>query len=160
MVTVMPQRLFGIEEASVRTGLPPWRIYSEIAAARLPCKRVGRRIYFSSERSGSPQIYVADVSTFAPTVARVSDAATGVFNPEVSPGQTELAMLLFKVDVGTAVTSDLLAALVMKPIGGGVHMARKTVKWGLVRWLCIGSVPGAILGAGGAATSGLATGAL
>jgi uncharacterized membrane protein YfcA len=59
---------------------------------------------------------------------------------------TPILVLLFKVDVGTAVTSDLVAALVMKPIGGGVHMARKTVQWGLVRWLCIGSIPGAILG--------------
>jgi excisionase family DNA binding protein len=47
VVTMTPQRLFGIEEASERTGLPAWRIYSEIAATRLPCKRVGRRIYFS-----------------------------------------------------------------------------------------------------------------
>jgi uncharacterized membrane protein YfcA len=59
---------------------------------------------------------------------------------------TPILVLLFKVDVGTAVTSDLVAALIMKPIGGGVHMARKTVQWGLVRWLCIGSIPGAILG--------------
>jgi hypothetical protein len=58
----------------------------------------GRRVYFSSERSGSPQIYVADVTTFAPTVARISDAATGVFAPEVSPDQIELATLLFKAD--------------------------------------------------------------
>ena len=41
------QRLFGIAEASERTGLPAWRIYSEIATARMPCKRVGRRVYFS-----------------------------------------------------------------------------------------------------------------
>lgn len=41
------QRLFGIEEVSARTGLPVWRIYSEVAASRMPCKRVGRRIYFS-----------------------------------------------------------------------------------------------------------------
>jgi hypothetical protein len=41
------QRLFGIEGASERTGLPAWRIYSEIALSRMPCKRVGRRIYFS-----------------------------------------------------------------------------------------------------------------
>ena len=40
-------RLFGIEEASQRTGLPAWRIYSEVAAAHMPCKRVGRRVYFS-----------------------------------------------------------------------------------------------------------------
>ena len=59
---------------------------------------------------------------------------------------TPILVLLFKVDVGTAVTSDLVAALVMKPVGGSVHAARGTVKWGLVKWLCIGSVPGAIGG--------------
>lgn len=57
-----------------------------------------RRIYFSSERSGSPQIYVADVTTFAPTIARVSDVATGAFAPEVSPDQVKLASLLFQAD--------------------------------------------------------------
>jgi uncharacterized membrane protein YfcA len=59
---------------------------------------------------------------------------------------TPILVLLFKVDVGTAVTSDLVAAIIMKPVGGAVHMARKTVHWDLVKWLCIGSVPGAILG--------------
>jgi uncharacterized membrane protein YfcA len=59
---------------------------------------------------------------------------------------TPILVLLFNVNVGTAVTSDLVAALVMKPIGGSVHMARKTVRWSLVKWLCIGSIPGAIVG--------------
>ncbi len=58
----------------------------------------GRHIYFSSERSGTPQIYVADVTSFAPTVSRISDASTGVFAPEVSPDQTQLATLVFQVD--------------------------------------------------------------
>jgi len=59
---------------------------------------------------------------------------------------TPILVLLFKIDVGTAVTSDLVAAIIMKPVGGAVHMARKTVKWSLVQWLCIGSIPGAIVG--------------
>ena len=70
----------------------------------------GTRIYFSSERSGSPQIYVADVTTFAPTVARISDASTGVFAPEASPDQSQLATLLFKADgyhLGVAPFSSL-----------------------------------------------------
>ncbi|MFL5597102.1 MAG: hypothetical protein ACJ77S_06545 [Gemmatimonadaceae bacterium] len=58
----------------------------------------GRRIYFSSERTGSPQIYVADATTFAPTIARVTDASTGLFAPEVAPDQDQLATLLFKAD--------------------------------------------------------------
>lgn len=45
--TATRQRLFGIDEASVRIGLPVWRIYSEVASARMPCKRVGRRVYFT-----------------------------------------------------------------------------------------------------------------
>lgn len=49
METTSTQRLFGIAEASERTGLPAWRIYSEIATARMPCKRVGRRVYFSDD---------------------------------------------------------------------------------------------------------------
>jgi uncharacterized protein len=31
--------------------------------------------------------------------------------------------------------------MVMKPVGGGVHIRRKTVRWELVRLLCIGSIP-------------------
>jgi len=58
----------------------------------------GRRVYFSSERTGAPQIFVADVTTFNPTISRISDAATGVFAPEVAPDQSDLASLLFKAD--------------------------------------------------------------
>ena len=37
-------------------------------------------------------------------------------------------------------------AVVMKPIGGGIHFRRGTVHTGLVKWLAIGSVPGALFG--------------
>jgi len=36
--------------------------------------------------------------------------------------------------------------MIMKPIGGGVHIRRRTVRWPLVRWLCIGSIPMAFAG--------------
>ena len=71
----------------------------------------GKKIYFSSERSGSPQIYVADVTGFLPTASRITDAATGVFSPEVSPDRTKLAALLFKADgfhLGVAPLTDSL----------------------------------------------------
>jgi hypothetical protein len=58
----------------------------------------GKHIYFSSERSGSPQVYVADVTSFSPSVSRVTDAATGVFSPEASPDRSKLAALLFTAD--------------------------------------------------------------
>src|ERR1700694_3370017 len=54
---------------------------------------------------------------------------------------TPILVLLFKITPSTAVSSDLLASLVMKPIGGGVHLKRGTINWSLVSWLCIGSGP-------------------
>jgi uncharacterized membrane protein YfcA len=60
---------------------------------------------------------------------------------------TPMLVILFGVNPGAAVSSDLVAALVMKPVGGAVHLRRGTVHRGLVRWLCIGSVPAAFAGA-------------
>jgi len=45
-----------------------------------------------------------------------------------------------------AVSSDLVASAVMKPVGSFVHLRRGTVNLELVKWLCIGSVPGAFSG--------------
>src|SRR4051794_39215745 len=59
---------------------------------------------------------------------------------------TPILVLLFGVDPGTAVSSDLLASLVMKPIGASVHLRRGTVNWSLARWLMVGSVPAAFAG--------------
>ena len=59
---------------------------------------------------------------------------------------TPLLVLLFKVQPLAAVSSDLVAAVVMKPVGGGVHLRRGTVNFALVRWLMIGSVPAAFAG--------------
>ena len=59
---------------------------------------------------------------------------------------TPILVLLFGVDPGTAVSSDLLASLVMKPVGATVHFRRGTVNWSLARWLVVGSVPAAFAG--------------
>jgi uncharacterized membrane protein YfcA len=59
---------------------------------------------------------------------------------------TPLLVLLFKVQPLAAVSSDLVAAVIMKPVGGGVHLRRGTVNMGLVRWLMVGSVPAAFAG--------------
>jgi uncharacterized protein len=59
---------------------------------------------------------------------------------------TPLLVLLFKVQPLTAVSSDLVAAVIMKPVGGGVHLRRGTVNLALVRWLMVGSVPAAFAG--------------
>jgi uncharacterized membrane protein YfcA len=59
---------------------------------------------------------------------------------------TPVLVLFFNVMPLTAVSSDLVASAVMKPVGSFVHLRRGTVHLGLVRWLCIGSVPGAFSG--------------
>lgn len=59
---------------------------------------------------------------------------------------TPMLVLFFGVPPLTAVSSDLLASAVMKPVGGIVHLRRKTVNLKLVAYLCIGSVPAAFSG--------------
>lgn len=60
---------------------------------------------------------------------------------------TPLLVLVFHVPPLGAVSSDLVASVVMKPVGGAVHLRRGTVHTGLVRWLVLGSVPSAFGGA-------------
>jgi hypothetical protein len=59
---------------------------------------------------------------------------------------TPVLVLFFGIPPLTAVSSDLVASAVMKPVGSVVHLRRGTVHIPLVKWLCIGSVPGAFSG--------------
>lgn len=59
---------------------------------------------------------------------------------------TPVLVLIFGVAPLAAVSSDLVASLLMKPLGAMVHAGKRTVQWPLVRWLSLGSVPGAFLG--------------
>jgi uncharacterized membrane protein YfcA len=60
---------------------------------------------------------------------------------------TPMLILLFGVTPSTAISSDLVAAVVMRPIGAAVHLRAGTVNLRLVRWMVLGSVPCAFLGA-------------
>ena len=59
---------------------------------------------------------------------------------------TPMMILLFGIQPLAAVSSDLVASMIMKPVGGAVHLRRGTVNKHLVKWLVIGSVPSAFLG--------------
>jgi uncharacterized membrane protein YfcA len=59
---------------------------------------------------------------------------------------TPMLVLIFGIEPLAAVSSDIVAAVIMKPIGGGVHLRHGTVKRGLVKWLMVGSLPCAFLG--------------
>jgi uncharacterized protein len=60
---------------------------------------------------------------------------------------TPMLILLFSVKPSTAISSDLVAAVVMRPFGAAVHARAGTVNYRLVGWMVLGSVPAAFLGA-------------
>lgn len=59
---------------------------------------------------------------------------------------TPVLIIFFGISAPAAVSSDIVASLVLKPIGGAVHFKRGTVNLPLVGWLALGSVPGALGG--------------
>lgn len=59
---------------------------------------------------------------------------------------TPMLVLVFGINPAAAVSSDVVAAAVMKPVGALVHIRARTVHWGLVGWLSAGSIPGVLLG--------------
>ena len=60
---------------------------------------------------------------------------------------TPMLILLFSVKPAAAISSDLVAAVVMRPVGAAVHLRRGTVNLRLVGLMTLGSVPMAFLGA-------------
>lgn len=60
---------------------------------------------------------------------------------------TPMLILLFSVKPSAAISSDLVAAVLMRPVGAAVHLGKRTVNLSLVGWMVLGSVPMAFLGA-------------
>jgi uncharacterized membrane protein YfcA len=60
---------------------------------------------------------------------------------------TPMLILLFSVKPSAAISSDLVAAVVMRPVGAAVHLHKGTVNLRLVGWMTLGSVPMAFFGA-------------
>ncbi|MGO9559981.1 MAG: sulfite exporter TauE/SafE family protein [Acidimicrobiales bacterium] len=60
---------------------------------------------------------------------------------------TPMLILLFSVKPSAAISSDLVAAVVMRPFGAAIHLSQRTVNMRLVGWMVLGSVPMAFLGA-------------
>jgi uncharacterized protein len=59
---------------------------------------------------------------------------------------TPMLILLFNVKPSAAISSDLVAAVLMRPFGAAVHLRKRTVNLSLVKWMVLGSVPMAFLG--------------
>src|SRR5262249_61710890 len=59
---------------------------------------------------------------------------------------TPMLILLFSVKPSAAISSDLVAAVVMRPVGAAVHLHKGTVNLRMVGLMTLGSVPMAFLG--------------
>ena len=59
---------------------------------------------------------------------------------------TPMLILIFQVPPAIAVSSDVVAATLMKIIGGYKHWQQQTLDLQVVKWLALGSVPGSLLG--------------
>lgn len=59
---------------------------------------------------------------------------------------TPLLIFGFNVPPAVAISSDVMAATLMKMVGGIQHWRQQTVDLDAVKWLAFGSVPGSLLG--------------
>ena len=59
---------------------------------------------------------------------------------------TPMLLLLFNIPPAVAVSTDVVSAAVMKPVGASVHIRRRTPYYPVVLWLSLGSVPGVLIG--------------
>ncbi|HAZ47800.1 MAG TPA: sulfite exporter TauE/SafE family protein [Cyanobacteria bacterium UBA11369] len=59
---------------------------------------------------------------------------------------TPMLIFFFQVPPSVAVSSDVVAATLMKVIGGVKHWQQKTLDQQAVKWLALGSVPGSLFG--------------
>jgi uncharacterized membrane protein YfcA len=61
---------------------------------------------------------------------------------------TPMLIFVFQVPPAIAVSSDVVAATLMKVIGGFKHWKQQTLDLEVVKWLALGSVPGSLTGVG------------
>ncbi|GJD19717.1 hypothetical protein RIVM261_046730 [Rivularia sp. IAM M-261] len=61
---------------------------------------------------------------------------------------TPMLIFIFNVPPAVAVSSDIVAATLMKVVGGAKHWQQHTLDLQVVKWLALGSVPGSLVGVG------------
>lgn len=59
---------------------------------------------------------------------------------------TPMLIFVFQVPPSVAISSDVVAATLMKVVGGIKHWQQKTLDFAIVKWLAMGSVSGSLLG--------------
>ena len=61
---------------------------------------------------------------------------------------TPMLIFVFQVPPAVAISSDVVAATLMKLVGGFKHWKQQTTDLQIVKWLLLGSVPGSLTGVG------------
>ncbi|PNK01506.1 hypothetical protein CEP10_06225 [Cylindrospermopsis raciborskii S07] len=61
---------------------------------------------------------------------------------------TPMLIFVFQVPPSIAISSDVVAATLMKVVGGVKHWQQKTLDMEVVKWLAMGSVSGSLVGVG------------
>jgi uncharacterized protein len=84
--------------------------------------------------------YIVIASAFVGFLVGMTGAGGGAL-------MTPMLILVFGIKPSSAISSDLVAAVLMRPVGAGVHWRKGTVNRKLVGWMVAGSVPMAFLGA-------------
>ena len=92
-------------------------------------------------KKGATQIDGGDLAT-----GQRANLIRNIYCPRDGALMTPMLILLFHVKPVAAISSDLAAAVVMRPVGSLVHMQKGTVSFRLVGLMCLGSVPMAFLG--------------
>lgn len=59
---------------------------------------------------------------------------------------TPMLIFIFGVPPVATVSTDIVSSAIMKPVGAAVHLKRRTPHMRIVAWLCLGSVPGMVVG--------------
>jgi len=59
---------------------------------------------------------------------------------------TPMLIFIFGVPAAVVVSTDVVSAAAMKPVGAVVHLRRQTPHLRIVFWLCVGSIPGVVIG--------------
>jgi uncharacterized membrane protein YfcA len=93
------------------------------------------------------RIAIIHVDPFIVLGSAVVGLLVGVTGAGGGALMTPMLILLFSVKPTSAISSDLVAAVFMRPVGAAVHLGKRTVNLRLVGWMVLGSVPMAFLGA-------------
>src|SRR5262249_21611663 len=100
----------------------------------------------AAEHSGDAEEQAVHLNPFIVLGSAVVGLLVGLTGAGGGALMTPMLILLFGVKPSSAISSDLVAAVLMRPVGALVHLRKGTVNLRLVGWMVLGSVPMAFFG--------------